>query len=215
MCRTFAFRRFLFLGMVLWVAGPVQAQTYDPQPVKRPPRQAIVVSTGVTFPVGREVLREFWLRGLGASVTYLIYPSSTLALGVGIDISWLYFDLEGFTRRWAGVSLAEKQNLTLGHVHFDAAYYFLKGNQTRPFVSVQLGAETISQATLRRVINGVSQTYYDVGGKGRLAFGIAGGADIQIEPFLAIHTELKGTIILNDPNVSFLLHLRAGVQYKF
>ena len=113
----------------------------------RPPqssRPMFTISLGVTTPQGRDGLREFWLSGFGGSAEFLLQRNSMVALGIGADLSWLYFDVAAFAQRWPGVPLDNKQNLFVGNVYLDATYSFLPGRQTRPFLSTQLGAEFIS-----------------------------------------------------------------------
>jgi hypothetical protein len=214
--KQFWHRRHVFACIVLiFGTRPILAQSYDPKPLRPLARQAIIVSVGMTIPAGREALREFWLRGPNVSGSYLVYVNPSVALGIGVDLSWLFFDVAAFSLRRPGVSLQVTDNVVLADIHLDAAYYFFKGNQTRPFVDLQVGIVAISQATYREIVNGVRTTYYDVGGNGRLAMSLAGGAIVQLDARLAIHAELKGTFIHNDPAASFLAHLRAGIQYRF
>ena len=179
------------------------------------PRPAVNITLGFSSPQGREGLREFWLTGPGGAAEFLIHMTPSLAFGAGIDLCVLYFDVGAFAPRWPGVPLPEKRNLFLGNVYIDATYAFLPSNQTRPFLSAQLGAEFITAALYRQFIGGVRYTYYDVGGTTRLALGIATGANIALDYHLGLLVELKGTFILSDPNMSFLAHGRAGVQYTF
>ena len=182
------------------------------------PRQSLRpmfnVTLGLTSPQGHEGLREFWLNGPGGSAEFLIQLNPLFALGVGADMSLLFFDERAFAERWPGIPLSGKQNLFVGNVYVGATYSFLPGRQTRPFVSAQVGAEFITEALYRQVIGGVRYTYYDVGGKTRLALGVAAGASISLDYDLALLVELKGTFINNDPNVGFLAHGRVGLQFK-
>lgn len=209
--------RNLLLLAVLFTsyALPAFSQSVNyPAPAQQPTRPMFNVAFGVTSPLGRSGLREFWLGGPNATAKFHVQINPFVFLGVGADLSLQYFDLAAFQRRWPGVNLAEKQNLFLGNVFVDATYAFLPHRQTRPFFSLQLGAEFISEALYREIKSGVRYTYFNVGGKPRLTVAAATGATIYLSYNFGIVAELKGTLVHNDPNVSLLAHLRAGIQYK-
>jgi hypothetical protein len=205
---------FVFVFVCSQEVGFSQPRNYWALPPHQTSRPIFKVALGLTSPQGREGLREFWLNGVGGSAEFLIQRNPQLALGVGADLSLLYFDVGAFAQRWPGVPL-EKQNLFLGNVYMSAVYSFIPGRQTRPFLSAQLGAEFISEALYRKIIGGVRTTYYNVGGKTRLAVGVTAGATVELNRHLGIVVELKGTVVHNDPNVSLLALARTGVQYKF
>jgi hypothetical protein len=194
-------------------AQPSGWRTVKPK-VRQYERQSAYFSVGYTNPLGRSGLREFWLSGPSATIGVLIHTDENIALGVGSDFSILFFDEAAFGQRWPGVAI-EKRNLVVTNLFLNSVYIFLPGSQTRPYASVQLGAEFIPEALYQKIIDGVRNTYYKVGGTARLALGVAAGVNIQIESQWGLTAELKTTMIHNDPNASFFAHLRAGVQYKF
>lgn len=163
---------------------------------------------------GHDGLRELWSGGLGGSAAFQVHLSRVFSVGMGTDLSLLYFDEYTFARRWPGVTLKKKQNLFMANVHLDGTYEFLPSRQTRPYLSAQVGGQVISKALFREVINGVRHTYYEVGGKPRLTFGLAAGANISLNYALGLVVELKGMFIHNDPAVNILALGRAGLQFK-
>ncbi|MBI5474007.1 MAG: hypothetical protein HY961_16845 [Ignavibacteriae bacterium] len=207
----------LVLIFALPAAMPALAQQYQGKQLRPRQSQRVVIaaSVGMAIPVGRTGLVDYWLNGVSGKASFQIFADSYLAFGLSTDIALLYFDEMAFAQRWPGVPLKAKDNLILGNVSFDATYSFFPGYTTRPFVSVQIGAEFISEASYKQMINGVRYVYYDVGGHTRLALGLVTGADIQLAYWLNLHTELKGTFIHNDPDVSMITQARVGVQYKF
>lgn len=169
---------------------------------------------GLTVPQGRVGLREFWLAGPGGAVYFQTFTDQYFAIGAGADFSLLYFDERGFSARHPGVKIREKQNLILGNIYIEGTVMLLPTFQTRPYFSVQVGAELISQAVFREVISGVRRTYYDIGGKTRLAVGTSTGVVISLSRAVGIRGELKGVFVHNDRNVSVLVHARVGLQFR-
>ncbi len=207
----------LLLLFVLCAEIPVSAQEYKGRPLRfrQYQRPTISVSFGMAMPVGRTGLIDYWLNGLSGKAAFQVFADSYFALGLSTDIAILYFDQAAFVRRWPGVPLKSQDNLILGNVSFDATYSFFPGYITRPFISLQIGAEFVSQASYKKIVNDVRYVYYDVGGHARLALGVVAGADIQLAYWLNLHSEVKGTFVHNDPDVSMISHARVGVQYKF
>jgi hypothetical protein len=197
----------------------VSAQTLRPFRLPRDPKKQSALSAELSFgfasPQGRSGLREFWLAGPSAAITGLLHIDREFAIGLGADFSIHYFDANGLAVRWPAVVLVEKPNLLMSNVSLHGVYTFLPDAEVRPFVSVELGVQFIPRARYQRIIDGVRYTYYNVGGTNRLALGIAVGANYEVDDDFGIHAELKNTLVHNDPNVSHLLHLRAGIQYKF
>lgn len=191
-----------------------QPPQYQGLRARQSPRTTFNITLGLTSPQGRDGLREFWLNGPGGSGEFLIHLNPLLAVGIGADMSLLYFDERAFFERWPRVPLVEKKNLFVGNVYLAVTSSFFPGRPIHPFLSVQGGAEFISEALYREVIGGVRHTYYDVGGTARLALGLATGASFSLNYNLSILVELKGTFINNDPDVSMLAHGRVGIQFK-
>lgn len=183
------------------------------RPVLKSPT-IIGTTFGLTSPQGRIGLREFWLSGPGGSVYFQTFTDQYFAIGAGADFSLLYFDERGFAARYPGVKVNEKQNLVLGNIYIDGTVLLLPTFQTRPYITLQVGAEFISQAVFREVIAGVRKTYYDIGGKTRLAVGTGVGVVISLSRTVGIRGEIKGVFVHNDRNVSALIHARAGLQFR-
>ncbi len=204
------------LFMMAFLVGESHPQPMsgrDSRPIMKPP--TIVGTTfGLTSPQGRIGLREFWLSGPGGSVYFQAFTDQYFAIGAGADFSLLYFDERGFSARYPGVTINEKQNLILGNIYIDGTVMFLPTFQTRPFISLQVGAELISQAVFREVIGGFRKTYYDVGGKTRLAVGTSTGVVISLSRTVGVRGEIKGVFVHNDRNVSALVHARVGLQFR-
>lgn len=178
-----------------------------------PKKSSLVLTLGLTTPRGREGLREFWLSGPSASLEFLIHTNRQFALGVGVDYSILFFNQSAFALRWPGVPLKGKDNITVINIFFDAMYSFLPDADIRPFIAAQVGAVFIGEALYREVVGGVRRTYYNVGGDTKLAVNVATGASLQLDSRIALLVQIKGTFVHNDPAVSVLAHIRAGVQY--
>lgn len=137
-----------------------------------------------------------------------------LAVGLGGDVSILYFNERAFGERFPAVVLKEKDNLLAANVYLDATCSFRPGYITRPFLSVQVGIHFMNEATFQEIVGGVRHTYYKVGGKSRLTMGGATGVNIHLSRGIGLIFGFKGTYIHNDPNVNFLVHLRAGIQFR-
>ncbi len=137
----------LLLLFVLCAEIPVSAQEYKGRPLRfrQYQRPTISVSFGMAMPVGRTGLIDYWLNGLSGKAAFQVFADSYFALGLSTDIAILYFDQAAFVRRWPGVPLKSQDNLILGNVSFDATYSFFPGYITRPFISLQIGAEFVSQ----------------------------------------------------------------------
>jgi hypothetical protein len=186
-----------------------------PQVQKQQPTASAELSVGYTTPQGRSGLREFWLAGPNVALTGLIHLTKVFSLGLGADFSILYFDAGAFVERWPGVALQERPNLFMSNISLHGVYSLFPEGETRPFMGIGLGFELIPRAVDQRIINGVRYTYYNVGGTNRLALGVAAGVNHELDDDFGAHVELKSIFIHNDPNVSFLLNVRAGLQYKF
>ncbi len=203
-----------YLLVLLAFVGSVQsfAQTGAAIP-PQPKKSSFVFAVGLTVPQSHDALRDFWLGGPSASLEFLIHTNRYFSLGAGVDYSILYFDQNGFATKWTGVSVKGKDNLTVFNLYMDAMLSLAPNSVVRPYIAAQVGAVFIKEAVYQEIVVGVRRTYYNVGGKTKLAMNIATGVTIQIDSSIALLAQIKGTFVHNDTAVGTLAHARLGVQY--
>ena len=240
-CRTLLV--FLLFGYAVALGNPPQEKTGKPRAVpkiiqktesKTPPRpvsrpvprpvdfaagRAFTFNGGVSVPVSKKALTEFWNYGAGFSLGFLKHirdssHAAVHALGVGLDVSILRFKAADFQTRFPSVELRAK-NMAFVHAYLRWKYLLHRTKRLSPFVGATIGIAQLTGATYREVIDSVRVTYYDIPSRTRLALGIQGGVAFAFSPSFAVEAEGSWYYVHNDPNIGLGFSLRLGGRVRF
>ena len=206
---------------------PKTASKTPPRPSSRPVARlvdfavgrAITFNGGVSVPVSKKGLTEFWNYGPGFSIGFLKHIKDTThaavhAFGAGLDVSIFRFKTPEFQKRFPSVELRAK-NIALIHAYLRWKYLLYRTQRLSPFVGASIGIAQTTGATYKDVIASVRVTYYDVPARTRLTLGIQGGVAYSFSPSFALEAEGSWYYIHNDPNIGLGFSLRLGGRVKF
>lgn len=190
-----------------------------PRPVDYASGRALIFNGGVTVPVSKKGLTEFWGYGPGFSLGFLTHIRDSTrayvnALGFGVDVSVLRFRSDAFQSRFPTVELREK-NLTFIHAYIAWKFLLHRTKRFSPFIGATAGISQLTGATYREIIDSVRVTYYDVPARIRLTIGMKGGIDIGLSSGFSVEAEGSWVYVHNDPNIGLGFSLRLGGRVKF
>lgn len=191
----------------------------DSLPSRRPPtapvmRHTIAVTGGMAWPVSRAGIRQFWKGGPAASVNFHVAVNRSVALGLSLEAARLLFRDSRFTSVFPGAPM-QKNDAFWTSVAVDGKLSLTPGMITCPYVVASVGASRLTEALYRVVEAGERLTYYTVGGSTRLTLGLAAGADVYLNRWLALEVEARGVYVHNDPDLGFAASARGGVRFSF
>ena len=176
------------------------------------PKKQFTVLVGGGIPLSREGLRQFWKVGPSGSLSFFVNVSSATALGIGADVSMLYFRLGTFASTFPGVSVQPK-DVAMIHVYVGVKHSFAPTKRFSPYVVATVGAARVTAATYKEVVDSVRVTYYDIPGRTRLAGSLGLGTDISLSTWLSFTMEAKATYFNNDADVGFECLVRGGFRF--
>ncbi len=176
-------------------------------------RPSLIILFGIAEPLSRDGLTDFWLRGPVGSAAFTVDVSRFMALGVGVDVSVFYFDMQAFSERYPDVPTHVRE-IGIIDVYLLMRFAFRPGMVLSPYVTVTIGASHSTGATYKKEDPLPRQIYYDVPRSTRLAMGLAAGADIVVARWLTFVLEAKLSYVHNDPNIGLLASLRVGFRFR-
>ncbi len=174
-------------------------------------RISLTVTGGYTTPNSKDALTQFWKGGPGFGLSFLVRTTPALYVGVGADVSMLWFKWSGFAQAFPSVPV-RRTDMTWMNLFLTSRYMFLTNGPVRPYASGSIGASRLSGAEYKEVIDSVLVTYYDIPGRTRLALTVTGGLSIPVTSGLFFQAEAALRYVHNDPNVGLGLLLSGGAR---
>jgi hypothetical protein len=206
----------IVLALVLvipWIRG--QCQTEEEESVFRlmyaPRDKTIEILGGMTLPISRDGVTDFWLRGPGANVCLFVRMKDNFKVGIGGAAALFSFRRGAFNERYPGVK-SEAKDLGLLRVYLAFRNYIRPSLRFSPYIGVEVGVARLTGAEQKEVINGVRTTYYNVPGIARLTFGGSAGIDYYISRKIALQLDIRGMYMNNDPNLGIAASLQLGAR---
>ena len=206
--------------MLLVCVGDLYAQvrTGSPppprQPAAAPLRHTIAITGGMSWPVSRTGITQYWESGPAASVNFHVAVNRYVALGLSVEAAKLRFNESSFTTIYPDVPV-QQDDVIWTNVSVDGKLSLTPGMVTCPYVTASVGASRLTEALYRVLVDGERRTYYSVGGSTRLTMGLAAGADIYINRRLALELEARGIYVHNDPDFGVAASARGGLRFSF
>ena len=174
-------------------------------------RISLVVTAGYAIPGAKWPLQQFWKGGpeLGASV--LIHATPGLYIGMGADVSMLWFRVSRFASAYPSVPV-HRTDMAWANLFLVSRYAFTSSGPVRPYASAAIGASRLSGGEYKEIIDSVRVTYYDIPARTRLAMTVAGGLAIPLTPGLFFQAEAALRYVHHDPNVGLGVIFNGGAR---
>jgi len=176
------------------------------------PKKQFTVLAGGGIPLSRESLIKFWKVGPSGSLSFFVNVRPSTALGIGTDVSMLYFKLAEFASTFPGVAV-QRKDIVMVHVYVGVKHSFSPTKGFSPYVVGTVGAARVTEAAYKEIVDSVRVTYYNIPGRTRLAGSLGLGADIALSGWLWFTMEAKGTYFHNDADVGVACLVRGGFRF--
>jgi len=184
------------------------------QPTASPLRHTIAITGGMSWPVSRAGITQYWESGPAASVNFHVAVNRYVALGLSVEAAKLRFNESSFTAIYPDIPV-QKDDVVWTNISVDGKLSLMPRMVTCPYVTASVGASRLTEALYRVLVDGERRTYYNVGGSTRLTMGLAAGADIYINHRLALELEARGIYVHNDPDFGVAASARGGLRFSF
>jgi hypothetical protein len=177
-----------------------------------PRSSTLSFSVGVAVPQSHLGLTKYWAGGPNGSFKLLFGCSRFFKVGLGADLSLLYFKKGAFSQALPGVAI-KAEDVSLLNAYVAMRLYARPALRLSPFVGVDFGMARVAPANYRSLVAGKEVTYYDLPGSTHLSVGVSGGLDYYLSRSVAI--ELEGRGIWVDGNTDLGVTVYAGAGLKF
>jgi hypothetical protein len=200
----------VILSTISWT-GKAQVPSVSDTSARRSPRISLAVMAGYVSPQSKHALTQFWKGGPGFAVSLLMRAAPRFWIGMGADVSALWFQKSSFAQAYPSVEMQPK-NMAWANLYVLSRYGFIPGASVHPYVQVAIGASRLSGAEYKEVIDSVRVTYYDIPARTRLALTLTGGVEIPVSGGFSFLAEAALRYVHNDENVGIGIVLQGGVR---
>ena len=199
------------LGMCAAGAWAQTAASRAVEPLRIPSLQ---VFGGMSWPLAKPGLTEFWRSGPAAAVGFSVPVSRRASLGLEVGVAAYWFRASHFADVYPGVSV---RNLPIAHttIMIVGRFDLMRGKRLGPYASLSLGVAKASDAVYREIVDSVRTTYFAVPGRTRLAGGLTAGLEYVVNKKTSIDGEARLLGVANDQAISTTLTMRCGVRFTF
>ncbi len=176
-------------------------------------RATITILGGISSPLSKAGLTEFWGAGPTGAAQVLVHVSRSVSVGMGLDVASYVFKPSDFSTKFPTIPVREKNILGIS-VLLTAKFVPVPQARLTPFFLGQLGAAQVTPTEYREVVDSVRVTYYNIPRRFRLASNVAAGFDLYIVRGFWIELEGKLSYVHNDPSRGTTFFLRGGVVVR-
>ena len=212
--RARALMRIIHTVMLLAVAAMSMAaqESQAADSSARPPsRIALTFTAGFTAPKSKDPITQFWKGGPNFGVNLLVPASGAFSVGIGADVSMLWFRLSSFAEAYPSVPV-QRKDLAWFNLFLLSRYFFMVAGPVQPYAELAIGASRLSGAEYKAVVDSVRVTYYEIPARTRLALTFTGGLKIPVSRSFSFLAEAGFRYVHNDESLGIAFLLVGGVR---